>query len=219
MTSRILLSAGALALALGAAACKPANQTGNAAGNAAGTAAETTGNAATSATEAVKNAAASMSIGTPSASEFVAKAAQANMLEIDSSKLAAERSKNPDIKKFAQQMVKDHTKLGDELKATAQKAGFTEPTAPDSDMQRKLDDLKNASALDFDKKYVDLQGKAHDDAVNLFKTYAEKGDNTELKAVAAKALPQLQKHADEVKTLEKADSGQAGPATGAPEQK
>ena len=44
-----------------------------------------------------------------SSKEFVAKAAYSDLFEVESGKLAAKKSANPQIKAFAQQMVADHT--------------------------------------------------------------------------------------------------------------
>jgi putative membrane protein len=80
------------------------------------------------------------------------------------------------------------------------------PTTLEGDMKSKLDALKNASASDFNDKYVDMQGEAHEDATRMFKAYADNGDNPELKKFAAATLPTLQKHFDEVKTIDKTDA-------------
>jgi putative membrane protein len=46
------------------------------------------------------------------AQDFVDKAAVANTFEIDTSKLALKYAKGDDVKKFAQEMIDDHTKIG-----------------------------------------------------------------------------------------------------------
>jgi putative membrane protein len=208
MTSKLLITTSAVALVLAAAACKPSTR--NEAANAGNNAATATENAVGSATEAVKNAASNVGMpgATPSAADFVTKAAQANLFEIETSKLAVERTKSPSVKKFAQEMIKDHTKAGDQLKAAVAKAGVTAtvPTALEGPMKDKLDALKNASASDFNDKYVDMQGEAHEDAARMFKAYADNGDNAELKTFAAATLPTLEKHFDEVKTIDKTDA-------------
>ncbi len=130
--------------------------------------------------------------------DFATKAASANELEIESSKLALKTSKNKDILAFAKQMVADHTKAGTAFKAAVGKA--TDVTvapglaAPD---QAKLDDLKTKKAGDdFDQAYVHLQKDAHKDAVNLFDSYAKNGTDASLKTFAADTLPTLQSHKD-----------------------
>jgi putative membrane protein len=129
--------------------------------------------------------------------DFATKAANANMLEIDTSKLALKTSKNADVLAFAKQMVADHTKAGTAFKAAVAKTtGVTAPAALDADAQKKLDDLKAKPAADFDSAYISLQKDAHKDAVNLFDNYSKNGTDASLKAFAGDTLPTLQSHKD-----------------------
>src|SRR4030095_15800369 len=53
----------------------------------------------------------------PKTQDFVTLAAQSDMLEIESSKLALAKSDNAKTKQFADKMIKDHTATSNELKA------------------------------------------------------------------------------------------------------
>lgn len=129
--------------------------------------------------------------------DFVTKAANANMLEIETSKLALKTSKNKDVLAFAKLMVADHTKAGTAFKAAiAKTTGVTAPAKLDDDQQKKVDDLKAKPADDFDSAYISLQKDAHSDAVSLFDNYAKNGTDDSLKAFAAATLPTLQSHKD-----------------------
>src|SRR5687768_18424506 len=48
--------------------------------------------------------------------EFAVKAADGGMLEVELGKLAQTNAASPEVKKFAQMMVDEHTKANDELK-------------------------------------------------------------------------------------------------------
>ncbi len=138
------------------------------------------------------------------AKEFVEKATIGGKFEIDSSKLALEKSKNTDVRSFAQKMIDDHTQANEKLTAALPKAGVKAsdvPTTLDEKHQKKLDKLREAKAEDFDKDYVDAQEDAHDEAVSLFKDYAKDGDNVVLKDFASTTLPTLQDHHDKVDAL------------------
>lgn len=129
--------------------------------------------------------------------DFVTKAGIANMFEIEEAQVAVKAAKNPDVKAFAQKMITDHTKAGTEFKAVVAKiSGVTAPTALDDAHQSKLDDLKKKTGDDFDQDYVSDQKDAHNEAVSLFKNYADNGTDPDLKAFAAKTLPTLQAHKD-----------------------
>jgi len=134
--------------------------------------------------------------GQNAANDFVQTAAVANMFEIQSSQLAKDHAQGDDVKTFAQKMIDDHTKAGDDMKAAVQSAnaGMTVPDDLDQEHKDMLDKLQAASGADFDKQYVDIQLKAHDDAVKLFQDFADKGDNPEIKQFAQSTLPTLQDH-------------------------
>lgn len=138
----------------------------------------------------------------PSTADFAKIAAISDMFEIESSKLAEQRADEAS-KKFAAQMIADHTKTSAELKALAPKANVELPVAVDSTHQSKLDKLKGLNGADFDKEYDVMQVDAHEDAVSLFERYADGGENAELKAWAAKTLPHLKHHLEMAKALRK----------------
>src|SRR5258708_18795786 len=52
---------------------------------------------------------------TPKTEDFIKEAAMSDMLEIEAAKIAQQKG-NADAKKFAEQMITDHTKTSSELK-------------------------------------------------------------------------------------------------------
>lgn len=134
--------------------------------------------------------------------DFADKAGVANMFEIESSKVALEKATSDDVKNFAQKMIDDHTKAGDDMKAAADsQGGITVPTELDDAHQQMLDQLNNASGDDFDQTYIQMQTDAHKQAVALFDAYSKNGEDGALKDFAAKTLPTLQQHYDMVQQL------------------
>ena len=131
----------------------------------------------------------------PSTEHFVKTAAVANMFELQSSKLALEKKARPD-QQFAKRMIRDHTKIGDQLKHLI-KSGKVKaelPTGLDGKHQQMLDQLRSERGASFDKDYDEMQLKGHRQAVALFESYARDGDNPALKRWAANTLPHLQEH-------------------------
>lgn len=143
----------------------------------------------------------------PKTQDFVTEAAQSDMLEIETSKLALSKG-DASIKAFATQMVGDHTKTAAELKAavTDNKISVTLPAALDKAHQEKLNKLKKLDGADFVKEYKSMQVAAHKNAVSLFERYSKGGENSLLKAWAAKTLPALQHHLMMAQDLEKLKS-------------
>jgi putative membrane protein len=144
----------------------------------------------------------STSSSTASKGDFWTEAAIGGMAEVELGKLAAQKAKNADVKKFAQMMVTDHSKANDELKSIAQKKNITLPTQIDSSHQADVQELQSESADDFDKEYVDMMVEDHEKDVAAFKQQAESGTDPDAKAFAAKTLPTLQKHLDAIKAIQ-----------------
>jgi putative membrane protein len=131
----------------------------------------------------------------PTAQDFVTQAVISDMFEDQTSKLALEKA-DEKTKAFAKKMIEDHKKTSDELKSVVQTGDMklNLPTALDSAHQSKLDKLKSLSGNDFTKQYHDDQVTAHKNATDLYKRYAESGDNAALKAFAIKTKPHLDEH-------------------------
>jgi putative membrane protein len=139
----------------------------------------------------------------PTTADFVKEAAMSDMTEIAAAKLGQERG-NAQEKTFASQMVTDHTKTTDELKATAPAdAKAAIPSGLDSSSQNKLDKLKDAKPDDFSSDFDSMQVSAHKDAVSLFERYAKGGDDPKLREWAGKTLPVLQHHLEMAQNLGK----------------
>ena len=130
----------------------------------------------------------------PKTEDFIKEAATSDMLEIEAAKIAQQKG-NADEKKFAEQMITDHTKTSSELKGMvpAEMTSAIPPSLDDSS-QKKLDKLRDAKPEDFASDYDPMQVNAHKDAVSLFERYANGGENAKLKDWAGKTLPALQHH-------------------------
>src|SRR5258705_10199070 len=102
-----------------------------------------------------------------STQDFVTKVAVSDMFEIQSSKLAAQKG-NENVRAFAQQMIKDHTKTSSELKDMVGKAKAKLPSGLDAEHQKKLDKLQKVEGKQFDTTYASMQVQAHEEAVKLF---------------------------------------------------
>jgi putative membrane protein len=135
--------------------------------------------------------------------DFIDKAAVANQFEIDTSQLALKYGKGDDVKKFARDMITDHTKIGDEFKATLKSANIAPPAEGlDVTHQAKYAKLRVFTTENgFDASYVSEQLAAHEDAVKLFKDHAANDPTPAIKDFAAKTLPNLEHHLAMVKEI------------------
>jgi putative membrane protein len=141
---------------------------------------------------------------TPTTQDFVTEAAQSDMFEIQSSKMALNSMDGP-TKDFAQNMIDDHTKTTTELKAAVSKGEgrATLPLAMSGSQQSMIARLNDLHGPDFDKQYHSDQVSAHKDAVSLFQRYGKSGTDAGLKEWAATTEPALEHHLEMAQNLNK----------------
>ncbi|MFG1464829.1 DUF4142 domain-containing protein [Xanthobacter sp. DSM 24535] len=142
--------------------------------------------------------------GTLSGPKFVEAAGISDHFEIAASRLALEKSENPQIKALAATLVADHTRALADLKAAAKKADgqIVVPSTLDDTHETRIERLKAATGADFDTLFIQLQTSAHEAAVGIFASFAKQGDQTTLRDYAAQALPMLERHFEQIKQIQ-----------------
>lgn len=133
--------------------------------------------------------------------KFAVDAANGGMTEIALSKIAAMKTTNSKVKEFADMMITDHGKAGDELKAVAQKKNITLPDSLSADSKKAVDDLTKKSGTDFDKAYINKMVDDHKATVSMFEDGSKNIKDADLKAFVDKTLPTIKGHLDHVNTL------------------
>ncbi len=126
--------------------------------------------------------------------EFMHKAAHAGHAEIAAGKMALDKSQNADVKKFAQRMVDDHTKAGNELKELAKSKNEALPTEPSDEQKKKADELSKLSGDEFDAEYMDAQVSDHETVIDFFQDEIDDGADSDVVDFATKTLPTLKSH-------------------------
>jgi putative membrane protein len=133
---------------------------------------------------------------------FMKQAAEHNHAEIESSRLTVQKARDPTVKAFAQQMVTDHGKTGQELAALASAKGVELPDGPSMMQKAKLKLLEAADGADFDRRYSETMGlAAHRDTIALFQKASKGARDADVKAFATKTLPALQHHLEMAQKL------------------
>lgn len=139
-----------------------------------------------------------------SAANYVKMAADADMYEIESSKLALMRGQSPEVKAFAKEMIADHIQTTKSLMGALKTPQRTIPKPPaklSADNAAKIALLKKAPKAKFDSLYMQQQATAHQTAWALHSGYAMDGTDPALKQVATTAVPVIEKHLAHVKQM------------------
>ncbi|CAN5696958.1 DUF4142 domain-containing protein [soil metagenome] len=136
----------------------------------------------------------------PSDPQIVGIVVAANQIDIDAGKLAISRAHSPEVKKFAREMVNDHSSHQKGVFALGAKLHVTPAESPTATSLKQgaadnLAHLKTLSGAAFDKTYIDHEVAYHQaviDAVNS--TLIPNAQNGELKSALEAAAPVFQGH-------------------------
>jgi len=143
-------------------------------------------------TNADRNAAANPN-GTPGAaatsgvsssdSNFVRDVTELNATEIDLSRDAADRSTNPEVKKFAQMVITDHTAAGDKLSSVVASNNIPAAPANTDKAEHKREDLDKKQGADFDRAYIDAMIDGHDKLMSKLDSRVDKQGSGDIATV------------------------------------
>ena len=97
--------------------------------------------------------------------DFVHDLAIANTAEIELGRMAADRAANPEVKKFAQMMVDDHTQANTDLTSVASQHNIAVPNELDDKHRDLRDKLAKYQGMEFDREYINAMVDGHDDVL------------------------------------------------------
>jgi putative membrane protein len=144
----------------------------------------------------------------PSDPQIAAIVVTANQVDVDAGKLAKARAHSKDVKKFAEQMITDHTAVNKQATDLAKKLKVT-PEASDTSRSLKkggddnLAALKKLKGAAFDKAYVDHEVAYHQAVLDAIdKTLVPSADNAELKDLIVKVRPAFVAHLEHAQHLQ-----------------
>ncbi|MEO8887623.1 MAG: DUF4142 domain-containing protein [Mucilaginibacter sp.] len=131
---------------------------------------------------------------------FIKKGLEAGLTEVKAAGVAKTHSSNARIINFANMMIADHTRAGNELKKIETDKMVDDRDTISMEHQKMIAGISAKSGVEFDKAYMEMMVDDHQKAIKLFKSV---GDNTSgtIQEFAAKTLPTLQMHLDSAKAI------------------
>jgi putative membrane protein len=144
----------------------------------------------------------------PSDPQIVGIVVTANQIDIDHGKLALSKSKNQEVRDFAQQMVTDHSAvqksvfdLGAKLKVTP--AGSDTSKSLKSQASETTEKLKVLNGKAFDDAYIDNEVAYHKAVINAVSSVLiPNAQNAELKSALQGAAPLFQGHLEHAQKVQ-----------------
>lgn len=134
-------------------------------------------------------------------SSFLGEAAQIHVFEMEAGKLAQKNARSPEVKKYADMIVADHSKSLEELKALASKKTITLTTEINAEGREKYDELNKKVGAEFDKKYIVLMTEGHEKAVDKMTQISQQVSDEDAKLLVSRQLDAMITHYNEAEKL------------------
>ncbi|GJL95331.1 MAG: membrane protein [Hyphococcus sp.] len=147
--------------------------------------------------------------GGPSDMEIAHIAYTAGNLDIRYAHLALAKSDNPDVREFAELMIRDHTSVNDQALALLQKLGATPVDNATSQQlsanaKAKRDELAALDGAAFDRAYAENELGYHQFVNKTVETaFIPAADNKEFKSLLGSALAVFKIHEDHAEMMVK----------------
>jgi putative membrane protein len=127
--------------------------------------------------------------------KFIQEAAEAGMYEVQVAQLAASKATDPNVKSFAETLVKDHQAANDELVQLANAKKVELPAAPPRAKRRDVEKIAKLSGAELDRRFIREVGvKDHQKDIKKFEKASGDVKDAQLKAWIDKTLPHLREH-------------------------
>jgi putative membrane protein len=134
---------------------------------------------------------------------FVKNALQGGMAEVQLGQLTLQKSNNEQIKQFAQKMIDDHSKLGDQMKPVAQQIGVDLPTEVSKKDKATMAKLQALSGPAYDQAYVKDMVKDHKKDLSEFQMEASTGQDQAVKDAASQGSQVIAQHLQMIQQIAK----------------
>ncbi|HLI77483.1 MAG TPA: DUF4142 domain-containing protein [Acidobacteriaceae bacterium] len=132
---------------------------------------------------------------------FMETASQGNVTEVELGKLALKKSQNPDVRAFAERMIKDHTMLGKKMAPLMADAGLKPSVSMNTEHQHLYNKLNGLSGAEFDKEYVKAMDEDHHEDLKEFQKEVSSTEVPQIKTTVSageKVIAEHTKMADEL---------------------
>jgi putative membrane protein len=130
---------------------------------------------------------------------FVTKATESGIKEVAAARDALPKLKNPELKRMAEMLVKDHTSANAKLSKIAQTKGWPVPAARTDSPPPP----PSVATGDFEQKWTAEMIAGHERSVSLYRAQAQGGEDKDLRKFANDTLPTIEHHLAELRKLQK----------------
>jgi putative membrane protein len=134
--------------------------------------------------------------------DFMTKAVQANMAEIEAARMALQKSGNSDVKDYANMIKRDHTNALEDLTDLMKDKNVQQPKTIAADTEQDISRMNTLSGGEFDREFVNMMVSDHQKAIELFRDQQSSAQNRDVKKYVDDVLPKLEMHLEKAQRLQ-----------------
>ena len=139
---------------------------------------------------------------TPAEQEFMIKAAQSNLAEIDMARIAKQKTQNDDVKDFANMIESDHTSALEDLADLMQNNGMSPSNALSPDAKADIEKITALSGDEMDREFVNAMVTDHQKAIGMFRDQLNIAQSPDVRKYAERVLAILEMHLEKAQKLQ-----------------
>jgi predicted outer membrane protein len=140
--------------------------------------------------------------GEPGSKEFLVQAMQDSLAKIELCVLTLKKSSTAELRLFAQIMIDEHSKLGQEIERLAEKKNLGLQLQPGEERQAAIEKMSLLSGSEFERRFIEQNLMDHENDLKVFTHYAAEDKDRDVKALAEMGQKILTKHLKMAKELE-----------------
>jgi len=125
---------------------------------------------------------------------FVQQAGMSGSAELELSRLAIRQAQSADVRKFAEDMVREHERNNRELETIAAHENIAPPKTIDDEHAQLRAQLSVMHGSDFDRAYMDAMRSDHEKLAVLLRSSQATVSTPELRRYITSTLPVVQDH-------------------------
>ncbi|HEX6832949.1 MAG TPA: DUF4142 domain-containing protein [Rudaea sp.] len=127
-------------------------------------------------------------------SAFVQQAAKAGLAEVELSRVAAGSAASPEVRQFADDMIRDHTKNNEDLGAIARAENLRVPDTLDNEHAELRTRLQTLKGTPFDEAYMTAMRQDHQAVADLLRGSQSQVSSIALRNYIRSTLPVVEHH-------------------------
>ena len=139
---------------------------------------------------------------TPAEQDFMIKAAQANLADIDMARLVMQKSQNEDVKDFANMIQKDHTDALEDLTDLMRDKQMSPPNTLSPETRADIEKMTALSGPELNREFANAMVTDHEKALEMFRDRATIAQDPDVRKYAEDLIPKLQMHLEKAQQLQ-----------------